>query len=71
MTELEGNAFEQDREAPTPTGIMNNPMADAKVTENVQFGEHDIAICDDGSTIVNGEHLCYDEVGTDTDLTEE
>lgn len=59
-------------EAPTPAGIMNNPLlADAQPVSTKSFGEHEITVMDDGSTIVNGEHVCYDAVGTTEELVDD
>lgn len=48
-------------EAPTPVKMVNNPNA-AEVVSTINYGKHEITLCDDGTAIVNGDHVCFDQI---------
>jgi hypothetical protein len=58
MTEP-ANTYEEQT-APHAKQMLNNPNA-PEVVQTMSYGEHEIAITDDGVAIVNGEHVCFDQ----------
>ena len=49
-----------------PAGMISNPQA-KPATQTVQYGSHELEICDGGEVIVNGDHVCFDQVSEEVD----